>query len=347
MCGDGPGTATFIDFDGPGVTCTADGSPLCSRQIFEGDCTAYNGSIGIWFGPNIQDIPAFALKAHLSRLGLSGLTHILEDLLLMLPPGPGDAPGLVLSLFEDLAYIGGTLTVDINNNATISPQTSSRRFELLTLHKVSHIGGNLNLLNTRLQDLSIFGALTCVGRAPGYGRSSASALPCSSGECHKDGQIALSGNRELVSYNGLQSLRSVTRSIKDVEGGALMDISPVSRLAHCTDGVEVTTRVRISVAACPGMRLGTWSHVCSYISSQKCPHDSPTQPPPLPPPSPASLPPLFKPPRIPTPHPQPPTVPLPIPPSESPPPPARPPPSPIPVCPLPASDIDDSAGEIT
>jgi hypothetical protein len=264
MCGDGPGTATFIDFDGPGIDCTADGSPVCAEPIFGVNCTAYNGTIGIWFGSSTHEIPALVLRSHLARLGLSGITHILEDFLVMLPAGPADAPALAFSLFEDLTYIGGTLTVDVNTKG--APELLiSRHFSLSSLQKVSHIGGNLHLRNTRLQDLSIFGALTCVGRALGYGTSHATAPACSSMDCHTDGRVVLSRNPELVSYNGMQSLTSVTRSISDLDGETLMDISALAQLAHCNDGSQITPRVRISVAACPGSPLTTWSHVCSYI----------------------------------------------------------------------------------
>jgi hypothetical protein len=62
MCGDGAGTATFIDFNGPDVNCIADGSPLCSEPIFGVACTAYDGSIGIWFGTGIHEIPVNVLN---------------------------------------------------------------------------------------------------------------------------------------------------------------------------------------------------------------------------------------------------------------------------------------------
>jgi hypothetical protein len=348
ICGDGPGTATFIDINGPAANCTADGSPSCSRPIFFDDCIAYNGTIGIWFGSSVQDIPTLALKGHLSRLGFNRITHIFEDLLLMLPPGAGEAPALVLSLFEDLIYIGGTLTLNVNSNGRTGQQIS-RRLTLSTLHKVSHIGGNLNIQNTRLQDLSIFGALKCVGRAVRYQKSISSALVCTSDSCHTDGQVVLSGNAELVSYNGIQSLMSVTRSIRDVDGATLMDIAAVGRLAHCTDGAQTNARVRIRLASCPGATLRTWAHVCSYISSRMCPLEQPPQlplnppgpisagPPPLPPPrvqspplpSPGPPPSLVRPPQLPPPSvksPSPPRGPPGVRPPPPGPPPLRPPP---------------------
>jgi hypothetical protein len=160
--------------------------------------------------------------------------------------------------------------VDLNSNGSPGLQMT-RQFALSSFQKVSHIGGNLNICNTRLQDLSIFGVLTCVGRAVRHGGSTINSPICSNKDCHTDGQIVLAGNAELVSYNGLQSLRSVTRSIRGVSGAALTDISAVKRLANCTAGVHVPTHVRISVAACPGVVLTTWSQVCSYISSRECP----------------------------------------------------------------------------
>jgi hypothetical protein len=287
MCGDGPGTATFIDFDGPDVTCTADGSPLCNAPIFGVDCTAYNGTISISLGRFISVTTPQALTSHMSRLGLSGITHIFQDLLLVLPAGGDDDPALVLSLFDELIYIGGTLAVDVQTSGFTSRQIS-RQFVLSSLQKVSHIGGNLNICNTRLKDLSMFGALTCVGRALGSRRSDLAYAACPSSNCHTNGQILLSGNAELATLNGLQLLRSVTRSImnRDGSGGsdlsavtrssdgdasALMDISAISRLGHCTAGAQISTRVRITAAACPGATFRTWPQVCTYISSKKCP----------------------------------------------------------------------------
>jgi hypothetical protein len=255
MCGDGPGTATFINFDGPDLTCVADGSPRCTTPIFTTSCIAYSGSIGIWFGRDIRDIPDLALKGHLSKLGLSGITHITEDLILMLPAGPADAPALALSIFEDLVYIGGTLTVDTNTGDPASP-LMGRHYSLSALQKVSHIGGNLVLRNTRMHDMSIFGALTCVGQAARRDTSAANTSACSSINCHKDGIVVLSGNAELASYNGMQSLTSVTRSFSDVDSTSLMDISAVAQLGHCPDLPQGNTRVRISVAACPGTQAG-------------------------------------------------------------------------------------------
>jgi hypothetical protein len=249
------------------------------------DCAAYSGSIGIWFGPDIADIPPQVLKGHLSRLGLSGITHISEDFLLMLPPDVAEASPLVLSLFEDLTYIGGALTVDVNTNGILGMQIS-RHFDLSSLQKVSHVGGNLNIRNTRLNDLSIFNALTCVGHE--HGRKKALSAACSSSSCHTNGQLALSGNPVMASYNGLQSLRSVTRSIIDTDGAALVDLSALAQLGHCKAGSQVSTRVRFNVVACPHDTLTTWAHVCSYISSKKCPHE-PTDPP-FPPPIPQSSP---------------------------------------------------------
>jgi hypothetical protein len=181
----------------------ADGSPFCSEPIFGLNCRVYNGSIGIWFGTYIHDIPPLVLKGHLSRLGLIGITDILQDLLLMMPADAGDAPPLVLSLFEDLTYIGGTLTMDVNSNGSEGLRIS-RQFALSSLQKVSHIGGNLNLRNTRLQDLSVFGALQCVGRALSNKSPAARWPSCTSTKCHTDGQIVLSENAQLLSYNGLQ-----------------------------------------------------------------------------------------------------------------------------------------------
>ncbi len=76
----------------PNVNCRADGSPRCSEPIFAVNCTVYNGTIGMWFGADIRDIPPLVLKDHLAGLGLHGLTHILEDLLIMLPVGDVEAP---------------------------------------------------------------------------------------------------------------------------------------------------------------------------------------------------------------------------------------------------------------
>ncbi len=286
MCGDGLGTATFINFHGPDVKCDADGSPSCTEPIFGHNCTAYDGTIGIWFDTSIRTIPALILEGHLSRLGFSGITHIMEDLLIMMPADGGDRPALALSFFEDLLYIGGNLTVDVNaKGAGSSRNVMSRRFDLSSLWKVSHIGGGLRLRNKRLRDLSMFRALTCVGRAVRSGQINASGLACkSSSNCRAHGRLVLSGNAELQSYNGLQSLISVTRSVSDVSGVALVNISAISRLAHCTNGVPRPTHVKISVAACPGAMLRTWSHVCSYISSRSCPrtqiHPSPSPGPP-------------------------------------------------------------------
>jgi hypothetical protein len=292
VCDDGPGTATFIEFNGPDVTCVADGSPHCMESIFGLNCIAYNGTIGIWFGTDIHELTSQVLQGHLSRLGLDRITHILEDLTLMMPPGGGEASTLVMSFFEDLMYIGGNLTVDVNSIGTALPPVT-RHFKLSSLHKLSHIGGNLILRNTRLPDLSTFGTLTCVGRALRLSTSTEMSTTCFSDKCHADGQIVLSGNAELLSYNGLDLLTSVTRSITDIDASALMDISALTRLGRCTDGAKINTRVGISVAACPEVIMTTSAHVCQYISSKKClplnppyagPPSSPS-PPPVPPPA--------------------------------------------------------------